>query len=166
MLLRRIARPLFASWFLAEGVDALRHPQGHVATARTALDRLDARTPADIDLDLDERRLTTVIRAHGAATAVAAGLLAVGKAPRVAGAALAALTLPLALAELAVDKADRGPKRERRQRLLRPLALTGGALLVAADTHGRPSLRWRVEHSRAVRAAAEKAEQAREAVQR
>jgi hypothetical protein len=26
MLLRRIARPLFASWFLSEGVDALRRP--------------------------------------------------------------------------------------------------------------------------------------------
>ncbi|MEV7972749.1 DoxX family protein [Cellulomonas sp. NPDC089187] len=164
MLLRRIARPLFASWFLAEGVDALRHPQGHVATARTALDRLDATVPAD--LDLDDATLTTVVRAHGAATAVAAGLLTLGKLPRLSGAALALLTLPLALAELAVDKEHRGPKRERRQRLLRPLALTGGALIVAADTHGKPSVRWRVEHAKAVRAAAAKTAQAREALTR
>lgn len=164
MLLRRIARPLFASWFVAEGIDALRHPQAHVTTARTALTRLDAKVPAD--LDLDERTLTTVIRAHGAATVAAAGLLAVGKAPRLAGAALALLTFPLALAELAVDKQHRGPKAERRQRLLRPLSLTGGALLVAADTHGRPSVRWRVEHAQAVRAAAAKADQAREALHR
>lgn len=164
MLLRRIARPLFASWFVAEGVDALRHPEGHVATARTALDRLDGTIPAEVDLDDDT--LKTVVRAHGAATAVAGGLLAIGKVPRLAGAALALLTLPLALAELAVDKQHRGPKRERRQRLLRPLALTGGALIVAADTHGKPSVRWRVEHAKAVRAAARTTEQAREALRR
>jgi len=164
MLLRRIARPLFASWFLAEGVDALRRPAEHVVTARTALRRLDQRVPAD--LDLDERTLTTVVRVHGAATVAAAGLLAIGKLPRLAGATLAALTFPLALAELAQDKAHRAPKPERRQRLLRPLALTGGALIVAADTHGQPSVRWRVEHAKAVRAAAAKAEQAREALRR
>ncbi len=164
MLLRRIARPLFASWFVAEGVDALRHPEGHVTTARTALGRLDKKVSTR--LDLDEHTLTSVIRAHGAATAVAGGLLAVGKLPRLAGTALALLTLPLAFAELAVDKEHSGPKRERRQRLLRPLALTGGALIVAADTHGKPSVRWRVEHAKAVRAAAAKTAQAREALHR
>jgi hypothetical protein len=29
VLLRRLARPLFASWFVTEGLDVVRHPAAH-----------------------------------------------------------------------------------------------------------------------------------------
>lgn len=184
MLLRRIARPLFASWFLTEGIDAVRHPAPHVEVARDALGRSAAMLPEGALGPLEryrrpsERELTLLVRAHGAATALAALMLATGRAPRTAALALAGLTLPLAAADApdrhrphlprrtqtAHDAAEKAEKHERRRRFVRSLALTGGALIAAADTAGRPGLVWRVEHARATRAAVEKAGAARDAV--
>lgn len=122
MLLRRIARPMFASWFLVEGLDAVRHPASHAAsvrdgvtTARARLSRcarvtgaermLADRHGVDVDTvldrvlgrDLGERELATAVRLHGAAMLVAGGMLALGRAPRTSALALAALTAPVAL---------------------------------------------------------------------
>ncbi|WP_454049354.1 DoxX family protein [Cellulomonas sp. Marseille-Q8402] len=169
MLLRRIARPLFASWFLSEGVDALRRPAAHVAVARGAVDRLTSSVPSgalggalDAYRHPSDAQLTTVVRAHGAATALAALLLATGRAPRAAALALAALTLPLAAADAPASRKERAhlseqDKKERKARFLRGLSMSGGALIAAADTAGRPGVRWRVEHARATRAATAKA---------
>lgn len=166
MLLRRIARPLFASWFLSEGVDALRHPSAHVPVARDAVERLARSVPRgalggalDAYRHPTDSQLTAVVRAHGGATALAALLLATGRAPRAAALALAALTLPLAAADAPASRRERAQldaeqKKARRARFLRGLSLSGGALIAAADTAGRPSVRWRVEHARATRAAA------------
>lgn len=122
MLLRRVARPMFASWFLVEGLDAVRHPATHAASARegmtalrtrlgrygrvTGVERvLDERYGVDLDSALDAalgrelsaRQLTTAVRLHGAAMLVAGGMLALGRAPRTSALALAALTAPVAL---------------------------------------------------------------------
>ncbi|HEY0216426.1 MAG TPA: DoxX family protein [Cellulomonas sp.] len=186
MLLRRIARPLFASWFLTEGIDTVRHPGPHVEVARGALTRATASAPAGSLGPLEryrhpsDRDLTLLVRAHGAATAVAALLLATGRAPRTAALALAGLTLPLAAADApdlphrphhgdradrrARTEQDRLARREQSRRFVRALAFSGGALLAAADTAGRPGLTWRVEHARATRAAAAKVGAARDAV--
>jgi uncharacterized membrane protein YphA (DoxX/SURF4 family) len=165
MLLRRIARPLFASWFLSEGVDALRRPADHVPAARGAVERLAATVPAgalggalDAYRHPTDAQLTTVVRAHGGATAFAALLLATGRAPRAAALALAALTLPLAAADAPASRSEKAhlsaqEKQERKTRFLRGLSLVGGALIVAADTAGRPGMRWRVRHARDTRAA-------------
>jgi uncharacterized membrane protein YphA (DoxX/SURF4 family) len=164
MLLRRIARPLFASWFLSEGVDALRRPAAHVDVARGAVGRLTSAVPAgalggalEPYRHPSDRQLSTVVRVHGGATALAALMLATGRAPRTSALTLAALTLPLAAADAPASRSERGhlgeqEKKERRARFLRGLSLTGAALIVAADTAGRPGMRWRVEHARATRA--------------
>ncbi|MFC4615375.1 DoxX family protein [Cellulomonas algicola] len=161
MLLRRIARPLFATWFVVEGLDVVRHPAVHAAHARAALDTVDARVPAAVrgagatrgvlGLELTERQLRSAVQAHGAALAVAGGLLAIGKAPRTAALALAALTAPLVVVNLPDKGLDRDPvvKAERRTRLVRAVSALGGALLAAADYEGRPGLSWRVQQHRA-----------------
>ncbi len=178
MLLRRIARPLFASWFLSQGVDALRRPAGHLPVARGAVERLTSGVPAgalggvlDPYRHPSDRQLSTVVRAHGGATALAAFLLATGRAPRTAALTLALLTLPLAAADAPLSRKerahraeDRSGRAERRARFLRALSLSGGALIAAADTAGRPGVRWRVEHARATRAAADAAATAKQAV--
>jgi len=155
VLLRRIARPLFASWFLSEGVDALRSPAPHVAAARSAVDRVEKVAPGT-RVALTDAQLTAAVRAHGAAVALAATLLAVGKAPRTAALALAGLTAPLVVADLPQRVETPAEKNARRERLVRTLAFTAGAVLVAADRQGRPSLRWRLEdaHDRRVAAKA------------
>ncbi len=161
MLLRRIARPLFATWFVVEGLDVVRHPAAHAADARTALDAADTRLPAAVrgsgatrgvlGFDPTERQLRTAVQVHGAALAGAGLLLALGKAPRTAALALAALTAPLVVVNLPDKVHDRDPaaRAARRTRLVRAVSALGGALLAAADYEGRPGLTWRVQAARA-----------------
>ena len=154
MLLRRFARPLLASWFVTEGLDAARRPSAHIAFARPAVDSLLEKTsglprPTDTQLQV-------IIQAHGAATALAGLALALGKAPRTAALLLAALTLPLAAASMPGRKGEAvSPevRRERRDRLVRSLAFTGAALLTGVDTEGRPGVSWRLAKARQVASA-------------
>lgn len=151
MLLRRLARPLFATAFVAEGVDAARDPDPHVDRVDAAWRRLQPRLglpdpPSREDLEV-------LARVHGVATAVAAGMLAIGRMPRTSALALALLTLPRAVVEAPVGEGA----GERQGRFLTTLSLVGGALLAAADTAGRPGLAWRVQHTRLGKEAAREA---------
>lgn len=149
MLLRRIARPLLASWFVSEGIDAVRSPAAQVAFARPAVDSLlaragDAPRPSDA-------QLRTIVQVHGAATVIAGVALALGKAPRTAALVLAALTLPVAAASMPLHEGTKlSPpvRRERRDRLVRSLAFTGAALLAGVDHEGRPGVSWRLAKAR------------------
>jgi uncharacterized membrane protein YphA (DoxX/SURF4 family) len=157
MLVRRIARPLFATWFVAEGVEALRSPGPHVARTEEAWRRLKGR------LDLPEAppssQLTTLAKVHGAAMAGAGIMLAIGKAPRTAAVVLAALTLPLAVVNEPFT-AEGTSADVTRDRFLRNLTMIGGALLAAVDLEGRPGLAWRASHARVHRAASREAKAA------
>nr|WP_210768132.1 DoxX family protein [Cellulomonas humilata] len=165
-MLRRLARPLFASWFVTEGLDVVRHPAAHAADARGALTTLRSRLPDTvrqgpageaIGRELSDRQLTTIVQAHGAALAGAGVLLALGKAPRTAALALAALTAPLVLLNLPTKRVkgeDPRLRRERRDKLVRALAFTGGALIAGVDLEGRPGIGWRVQKARSEHAAA------------
>jgi len=164
MLLRRIARPLFASWFVSEGYDAARRPEVHAERARAGLERVVRLVPRGaLGGALDRYRqpttaqLVALVRAHGAATAAAGVLLAAGKAPRTAALALAALTAPLILANLPLrgrPAPDKEARRDRKDRLVRAVAFTGGALLAGADYEGRPGVAWRVAKAREEHASA------------
>jgi len=145
MLLRHLARPLLAVPFVYDGVSAVLHPAPHVEVAQAALDQMGTVVPAVREATLG--RVTLVVRAHGAATAVAGLFLAFHKAPRTAALVLAALTAPLAAASQPVTGGP-GPRGERATRFTKALGLTGAALLAAADTEGRPGVRWRVQHAR------------------
>lgn len=163
MLLRRVARPLFASWFVSQGLDALRHPAAHAQVVRDGLDGLGTRLPASarravpapvgdvLAGDASDKQLATLTQVHGAAMLVAGALLAVGRAPRTAALALAGLTVPVVLVNLPLGGRGRltaEERAERRERLVRALAFTGGALLAGVDLEGRPGMSWRVQHAR------------------
>jgi uncharacterized membrane protein YphA (DoxX/SURF4 family) len=71
-------------------------------------------------------------------------LLATGKMPRLASAALALTVLPANLgAHMFWNETDPQRKAEKRQALLTDLSLLGGLMIAAADTEGKPSLGWR-----------------------
>jgi len=153
MLLRHIARPLLASSFIYDGVQAARNPSEHVAAARSGSALATQALGAE---PLSEKQVTTLVRAHGIATAAAGTLLALGKAPRASALALALLTLPLAV----VNQPFTAPKDERpvrTDRFLHNLASVGAALIAGADLEGRPGLSWRVQQARAARAEAKAA---------
>lgn len=149
MLLRRLARPLFASWFVVEGLDAAMRPAPHVAAAQEAL-QVTALLPRSLRLqavrDLDERQLRRLVKWHGVAMAAAGLALAGGRAPRAAGLALAVLTAPTIF--LRTPAPDPDSFIARRNRVLRAMSATGGALLAAGDTAGKPGLGWRLRERR------------------
>ena len=161
MLLRRIARPLFAAWFVAEGLDAALHPAGHVERLRAGARALSTYIPGDVDLldrltTVPADRLTLGARAYGAATALAGLAFALGRYPRSAATALVLLVAPTVVADIPPLGPDQGPtveRRDRRERLVRAVAFTGGAALAAADTQGRPGLGFRLRAARDARAA-------------
>ena len=146
MLIRRIARSLFATWFVAEGWQVLRHPDPHADRARTTWSALGDKVglpPAPA-----EPQMRRIAQAHGAAMAGAGVLLALGRAPRTAALALAALTAPLVVASAPV----RGGTEADRATFWRLLSMLGGALLAGIDHEGRPSMAWRIEHAKVDRA--------------
>jgi len=156
MVVRSLARALLAAPFVHDGVDAVRHPEEHVATARPALDlvtKVAQRPP------LTPTETVRVVRAHGALTVAAGLVLASGRAPRTSALALTLLTLPLAVARQPFTRHPEGaaqPGGRRRaplQPFLQTLALVGATTLETADTQGRPSLAWRVRHAREQRRA-------------
>lgn len=155
MVVRRIARPMFASWFVSEGVHALRQPDSHAEQAREVIRAVQHRVPEGRLGPLEQYRepthpqLVRLVRAHGAATAAAGLALAAGRAPRLAALALAGLTLPLAVAALVTPTPhDQHAREERRSRVATRVAFVGGALIVAADREGRPGLAWRLDRAR------------------
>ncbi|GGC11712.1 DoxX family membrane protein [Cellulomonas carbonis] len=149
MLIRRIARPLLATAFVADGVDAVRNPDAHVDRAEEGYRSLAGR----LDLpQVDRSQLTTLVRIHGAAVAIAGVALAVGRAPRTAAAALAVLTLPLAVVDQPFTRRGEGVDR-----FLGDLSRVGAAIIAAVDLEGRPGLAWRAGHARIDRATTKEA---------
>ncbi|GAB3105417.1 DoxX family membrane protein [Isoptericola nanjingensis] len=156
MLLRRIARPLLAAPFVYDGIQAVLHPAEHVDAAREGSTIVTDAVGAE---PLSDRQLGLLVRAHGAVTAVAGVLLAVGRTPRTAALALAALTAPLAVAHQPFT--SRGAERSlRTAAFVKDLGKVGAAVIAGVDLEGRPGVTYRVQQARthAARLAEAKAE--------
>lgn len=157
MLIRRVARPLLSAAFIGQGVDALRNPGRAAEAARPTLEGLkQLPEPAAMKIPNDPEMIARI----NAAVQVAAGLLlASGKLPRVASAALACTVIPGSLGgHMFWTKSDPLRKAQQRREFLTDLSLIGGLMIASVDTEGRPSLGWRARRaaqraSRAVSAA-------------
>ncbi|MFH5824119.1 DoxX family protein [Georgenia sp. AZ-5] len=144
-----LARPLLASAFVVDGVDAVVHPDKH-AEKIERVDPLLRRAGVPAGVTSNAKLLA---RVSGAVTAVSGLMLATGRSPRSAALTLAVLNVPLTLVNNPVWAADDGQQRkEYASGLVRGLSLGGGLLLAAADRGGRPSWGWRMENARAHRA--------------
>lgn len=140
-IVRRLARPLLAANFVIEGLDHVRHPGPRVESARPLVDTLAGplRLPEDPEL---------LVRANGAAMAIAGSLLAVGRLPRLSAAVLAASLLPATYVDHPFwTEKDPQEKAAQRTRFLTNLGLLGGVLIASVDTDGRPGLAWRSERA-------------------
>lgn len=149
-LLRFVARSLFASYFVAEGVRAVTKPAELAPDAErftsTVTPLLQRVVPADIAAYVPEKAETWV-RAAGVAQVVGGAMYATGLGRRL-GALLLAKASVLNLAISLPDKgAPKVAKDAARPEVLRNAALLGAAVLAARDTEGRPSLAWRAEHT-------------------
>jgi uncharacterized membrane protein YphA (DoxX/SURF4 family) len=142
MLIRRIARPLLSVVFIGQGIDSLRNPKLAAEAAAPAVDGLQSLPdPVGSSIPSDPQTFAQV----NAAVQIGGGLLlATGKLPRVASAALALTVLPANLgAHMFWAEQDPQRKAQKRQAFLTDLSLLGGLLIASADTAGKPSLGWR-----------------------
>jgi uncharacterized membrane protein YphA (DoxX/SURF4 family) len=142
MLIRRIARPLLSAAFIGQGVDSLLNPKPAAEAAAPTVDGLRALPdPVGSSIPADAQTFAQI----NAAVQIGGGLLlATGKMPRVASAALAFTVIPGNLgAHMFWNEADPERKAEKRREFLADLSLVGGLMIAAADTAGKPSLGWR-----------------------
>ena len=71
-------------------------------------------------------------------------LLATGRLPRFASAALAATVIPANLgAHMFWSETDQQRKAQKRREFMTDISLLGGLIIASADTAGKPSLGWR-----------------------
>lgn len=142
MLIRRIARPLLSVAFIGQGVEALRNPKPAADAARPALDGM-RQLPDPIGPNVPSNA-ETFARANAAVQIGGGLLLATGKMPRLASAALAFTVIPGSLGgHMFWNEADPQRKADERRAFMTDLSLLGGLIIAAVDTEGKPSLGWR-----------------------
>ncbi|HEX5143965.1 MAG TPA: DoxX family protein [Mycobacterium sp.] len=142
MLLRRIARPMLAAAFIGQGIDALRSPKPAAEAAQPTVEGLQ-KLPESVSSSLPDNAET--IAKITAGVQIGGGLLlASGRVPRLASAALAATVIPANLgAHMFWNEVDPQRKAAKRREFLTDVSLIGGLAIAAADTAGKPSLGWR-----------------------
>jgi putative oxidoreductase len=132
MILRRVARPLLGTIFVWGGINALKHPEQHAKTAEPVLDAMG-------EQDHQEMVKWDAMVKIGAGLAFAAGVF-----PRLTALVLTGSLVPTTLAGHRFWEIEDPQERAAQQaHFMKNLGLAGGLLLAAADTHGKPSLRWR-----------------------
>ncbi|WP_336317934.1 DoxX family membrane protein [Streptomyces lavendofoliae] len=141
-IFRKLARPLLASAFVTGGLRTWRDPGAVAPAAEPVLRPVTARVPALPD------DAATLVRLHSAVQIGAGVLFATGRLPRLSALALAAGLAPATLAGHAYWTVEDPEERARRRaHFYRNLSLLGGLLIAAADTHGKPSLAYRVRNA-------------------
>jgi putative oxidoreductase len=140
-LSRRIARPLLAASFVSGGVETLRHPGPRVEKAEAVAPQIAERLPLPNETD-------QLVKINAAVQVGAGVLLALGRLPRLAAAALAASLVPTTLAGHRFWEEEDATRRAQQQiHFLKNVGLLGGLLLAVLDTEGAPSLGWRAKRT-------------------
>jgi uncharacterized membrane protein YphA (DoxX/SURF4 family) len=131
--------------FVVSGVKNFQNPGRLAPTAKPVTDRVtpllqkaNPRIPTDTE---------TLIRINSAVQVGAGLMLASGRFARPAALVLAGTLVPVTIAGHPFWSNDDPVARSNNQiHFLKNLGLFGGLLLAAADTEGKPSLRWRTGH--------------------
>ena len=139
-VVRRIARPMLAAIFVADGLDALLHPAGPAKFAAPLVSKLSGPLNLPDDPEL-------LVRANGATMVAAGAMLSLGKFPRVAALVLAAGIVPTTYTTHAFwTIKDPAVRTQQQVKFLKNVSLLGGVLLAAVDTAGKPGLAYRAQH--------------------
>ena len=133
---------MLAAVFIGQGFDALRSPKLAADAARPTLEGLQSMPdPISTKVPTDAETFAKV----NAAVQIGGGLLlATGRLPRLASAALAATVIPANLgAHMFWSETDQQRKAQKRREFMTDISLLGGLIIASADTAGKPSLGWR-----------------------
>jgi uncharacterized membrane protein YphA (DoxX/SURF4 family) len=140
---------MLASYFIVNGVKAVRNPEPLVPAAEPVADRVvplaKKYAPQQVAAVIPEDA-TTLVRANGAAQIVGGLALASGKGRRM-GALLLACSLSLSTVAKHPfwSRTDPDERALDRSQFLKNTSLLGGVLLAAGDTEGKPSLAYRAQ---------------------
>ncbi|GAA2216959.1 DoxX family protein [Micromonospora olivasterospora] len=142
---RSLARVMLSGIFVVSGARNLQNPGRLVPAAKPVTDRLTPLIQQVVpSLPTDAEKL---IRVNAATHVVGGLLLASGRCTRAAALVLAGTLIPTTAAAHPFWSNDDPAQRAQNQvHFLKNLGLFGGLLLAAADTGGRPGLRWRAGH--------------------
>ena len=142
---RTAARVMLSAIFISSGTKVLLDPDSKAETAGRVTDRvgplmerMDPRLPSDT---------RTLVRVKAGADVVAGLLLATGRLTRPAAAVLAGGLIPTTLAGHSFWAHPKEERPAQQVHFLKNLGLLGGLLLAAADTEGKPSLKYRTTHA-------------------
>ncbi|MGP4056972.1 DoxX family membrane protein [Mycobacterium sp. 4D054] len=142
MLIRRVARPMLSAVFISRGVEALRSPKPATDATRQTLEGL-SKLPDPVGTNVPSNA-ETVAKVTAAVQIGGGLLLATGRLPRVASAALALSVVPSSLGGHAFwNENDPQRKTDERRAFITDVSLIGGLIIAAVDTEGKPSLGWR-----------------------
>ncbi|HZK32208.1 MAG TPA: DoxX family membrane protein [Corynebacterium sp.] len=144
-MIRKIARPMLASVYIADGADTLLNTSAHIRATENVLDKVRSLLPEDLARNVpNDPELVT--RAVGGTKIGAGALLALGKAPRLSAGTLALLSVPTILGRYNFWDADTDEEKStRRSGFLTHVALLGGLAITSVDTAGKPSVAWRAK---------------------
>ncbi len=143
MIVRRIARPLLSTVFIAGGIDSLRSPAPKADAAGALIEKSVGTLPGAVTDKLPSDP-ETLVKINAALQVGAGALLAVGKAPRAASLVLAGTLVPTTLAGHDFWNVDDPQQRAmQRMQFFKNMTMLGGLLIAAVDTEGKPSLGWR-----------------------
>ena len=131
--------------FISSGARALMYPEPLVPKAKLVTDRVaPILQKVDPRLPTDARRL---VQLNAGVQLLCGTLLATGRLTRPAAAVLVGTLIPTTFAGHPFwTEEDPDVRRSHRTHFLKNLGLAGGLLIAAADTAGRPGLRWRAGH--------------------
>lgn len=133
---------MLSAVFIGRGVEALRSPKPAVDAARPTLEGL-SKLPDPVGTNVPTNA-ETVARITAGVQIGGGLLLASGKLPRLASAALAFSVVPGSLGgHMFWNETDPARKAEERRAFLTDVSLIGGLIIAAVDTEGKPSLGWR-----------------------
>ncbi|MCZ9309152.1 DoxX family protein [Corynebacterium sp. c6VSa_13] len=144
-MIRKLARPMLASVYIADGVDTLVKTDEHLDSAEGIIKHTRSVLPRKYARQIpDDPKV--VAQALGGVKVGAGSLLALGKLPRLSATALALSSVPTIIGRYAFwETQEPEEKRARRSGFLTNVALLGGLGITALDKEGKPGLLWRVQ---------------------
>jgi putative oxidoreductase len=136
---------MLSAIFISSGVKILLNPDAKAEAAGRVTDRIGPLIEkVDPRLPSDTRTLTQI---KAGVDVVAGLLLATGHVTRPAAAALAAGLIPTTVAGHPFWAHPKEQRAAHQTQFLKNLGLLGGLLLAAADTEGKPGLKYRTTHA-------------------
>ncbi|MCS4534777.1 DoxX family protein [Corynebacterium sp. HS2168-gen11] len=146
-MLRKLARPMIASVYIADGADMIINTDDHTQETETFIRQLRALLPRRYYKKIPQD-YALITKVTGGKKIVAGTALAFGKMPRTAAFVLATLSIPSLLSRHAFwETQDKEEKLTLRQGFMADVALLGGLLITSGDTAGKPGLKWRARRA-------------------